>query len=342
VIRRLAALCALLLALALAGGAVAVQRALRPAAEGAAAPVLFVVPEGATLRRVARALEDAGLVRRAAAFEGLARWQGTGHALRSGEYELRASDRPAEILDAIVGGRVKMWEVAIPEGLTAVEIAARVEEAGLAGRDAFLAVVGDPASPARYRVEGPGLEGYLFPETYQLAKGLPAEEVVAALVAQFYAVWSECEPALRARGLGMRQAVTLASLVEKETGAPHERPLIAGVFLNRLRLGMRLETDPSVIYGIAGFDGNLTRAQLEDESNPYNTYRIAALPPGPIANPGAEALRAVARPAETDSLYFVSRNDGTHAFSRSYAEHVGNVRRYQLRGEVGDGQQRTP
>jgi UPF0755 protein len=341
VILRLLVLAALSGAAGLAGGALLVQHALQPAATGEAAPVYFVVPEGATLRRVARALEDAGIVRHAVAFEGLARWQGAEQALRSGEYELRASEPPAAILDTLRSGRVKMWEVAIPEGLTAVEIAGRVEAAGLAPRDAFLAVVSDPASPARYGVEGPGLEGYLFPETYQLAKGLSPEEVVGTLVAQFREVWAECEPALRERGLSMRQAVTLASIVEKETGAPHERPLIAGVFLNRLRLGMRLETDPSVIYGIPGFDGNLTRAHLEDEANPYNTYRIPALPPGPIANPGAEALRAVARPADTDSLYFVSRNDGTHAFSRSYAEHVGNVRRYQLRGEVGDGQ-RTP
>lgn len=336
-IRRLAALAAVVAVAAAAGAALAVRAGLRPAAE-AAEPVLFVVPEGATLRRVARSLEGAGLVRSAVVFEGLARWQGAGSALRSGEYELRASDPPASILDALREGRVKMWEVSIPEGLTAVEIAARVEAAGLAGGDAFLAVVNDPASPRRYGVEGPGLEGYLFPETYHLARGLPADEVVGAMLAQFHAVFAECEAAIRARGLSMREAVTLASLVEKETGATHERPLIAGVFMNRLRLGMRLETDPSVIYGIAGFDGNLTRAHLEDESNPYNTYRIPALPPGPIANPGAEALRAVAQPAATDSLYFVSRNDGTHAFSRSYAEHVGNVRRYQLRGEIGDGQ----
>jgi UPF0755 protein len=341
VIWRIAGLLALLLLAALVAGALALRSALQPAAPAGAEPVAFVVSEGATLRSVARALEDAGLVRSAPVFEGLARWQGAENALRSGEYELRASDPPAALLDTLRAGRVKMWEVSIPEGLTAVEVAARVEQAGLATRDAFLAVVNDPASPARFGVEGPGLEGYLFPETYHLAKGLAPEEVVGALVAQFRAVWSECEGALAARGLSMRQAVTLASIVEKETSAPHERPLIAGVFLNRLALGMRLETDPSVIYGIVNFDGNLTRAHLEDDSNPYNTYRIPALPPGPIANPGAEALRAVARPAATNSLYFVSRNDGTHAFSRTYAEHVGNVRRYQLRGEVGDGQ-RTP
>jgi UPF0755 protein len=337
----LAAALAWLALLAIGSGALWLRYALRPAADAPAQPVPFVVAEGSTLRRVARELEQAGIVRSARAFEGLARWQGAEDALRAGQYELHASDAPAAILDAIRSGRVKTWELAIPEGLTAVEIAGRVEAAGLAGRDAFLAVVNDPASPARYRVEGPSLEGYLFPETYQLAKGLAPEEVVGALLEQFHEVWAECEAPLRARGFSMRQAVTLASLVEKETGAPQERPLIAGVFLNRLKLGMRLETDPSVIYGIAGFDGNLTRAHLEDESNPYNTYRIPALPPGPIANPGADALRAVARPAETDSLYFVSRNDGTHAFAKSYAEHVGNVRRYQVRGEVGDGQ-RSP
>jgi UPF0755 protein len=340
VIRRLLLAAAVLAAAAAVGGALVVRSAFQPASrEGAL--VAFVVPEGASLRRVAGELARAGLVREAWAFEGLARWQGAENALRSGEYELRPSEPPQAILDALREGRVKMWEVAIPEGLGAAEIADRVAAAGLASREAFLAVVRDPASPARYRVEGPGLEGYLFPETYHLAKGLPAEEVVEALVAQFHAVWAQVEPALRARGLSMRQAVTLASLVEKETGAPEERPLIAGVFLNRLRLGMRLETDPSVIYGIADFDGNLTRAHLEDASNPYNTYRIPALPPGPIASPGAAALRAVAQPAATDALYFVSRNDGTHAFSLSYAEHVGKVRRYQIRGEVGDGQ-RSP
>jgi UPF0755 protein len=127
----------------------------------------------------------------------------------------------------------------------------------------------------------------------------------------------------------MRELVTLASIVEKETGAPDERPLIAAVFLNRIRLGMRLETDPSVIYGIADFDGNLRRVHLEDETNPYNTYRIPGLPPGPIANPGREALRAVFEPADSPYLYFVSRNDGTHVFSKSYREHARAVVHFQ-------------
>jgi UPF0755 protein len=327
-------LAAALLLLVLAGGALGalgLRRALQPAAADAK-PVLFVVPDGAGLRRVSSDLETAGLLRSARAFELLARWHGAQNELRSGEYELRASDPPLAILEAIRAGRVKMWEVAVPEGLTAVETAARVETAGLARAEEFLAVVRDPASAARYGVEGPGLEGYLFPETYHLARGLTAEEVVGAFVKQFHAVWEPLAAKAAARGLGMRQTVTLASIVEKETAVPLERPLVAAVFHNRLRLGMRLETDPTVIYGIAGFDGNLTRAHLEDESNPYNTYRIAGLPPGPIASPGAGALAATVEPAASDALFFVSRNDGTHVFSRTYREHVGQVRRYQVRG----------
>jgi UPF0755 protein len=325
-------------ALMLASGymALTLKRALEPAAI-AAEPELFVVAEGSGLRRVATDLAGAGLIRDARAFEALGRFEEAQNQLRAGEYELAATQSPAEILETIRSGRVKLWPVAVPEGLTAVEIAARVEAAGLASRDAFLAVVNDPASPARFGVEGPGLEGYLFPETYHLAHGLAAEEVVAAFLAQFKSVWEPLAASASARGLSMRQAVTLASIVEKETAVPDERPIVAAVFHNRMRIGMRLETDPTVIYGIANFDGNLTRAHLEDESNPYNTYRIPGLPPGPIANPGAGALRAAVEPGTSDALFFVSRNDGSHVFSRTYQEHVGNVQRFQVRREGSGG-----
>ena len=328
----------LFLALLLAAGYVGleVKRRLEPAAI-AAAPRLFVVEEGAGLRRVASGLEAAGLIRDARVFEALGRYEEAQNQLRAGEYELAATQTPGEILDTIVSGRIKLWPVTVPEGLTAVEIAPLVEAAGLAQADAFLAVVNDPASPDRFGVEGPGLEGYLFPETYHLAHGLTAEQVVAAFVAQFKTVWDPIAAAAEARGLTMRQAVTLASIVEKETAVPDERPVVSAVFHNRMRIGMRLETDPTVIYGIANFDGNLTRAHLEDASNPYNTYRNAGLPPGPIANPGAGALRAAALPAASEALFFVSRNDGSHVFSRTYEEHVGNVQRFQVRREVGDG-----
>jgi UPF0755 protein len=249
--------------------------------------------------------------------------------LRSGEYALSPTLSPAQILGRIVAGRVRTLEVVIPEGLTAAEIAGRLEAVGLADADAFLGAVRDPTLAAALGVEGESLEGYLFPETYQLARGLEPREIARTLVAQFLYAWRSLEPDARARGLSMRETVTLASIVEKETGAPDERPLIASVFHNRLARRLRLESDPPTIYGIRDFDGNLRRADLEDEKNPYNTYRIAALPPGPIANPGLAALRAAVQPAASDYLYFVSRNDGTHVFSRSYADHTRAVRRYQ-------------
>jgi len=306
------------------------RRALSPPGE-AGEPVAFEVRRGASLQSVSRDLERAGLVRNALAFEWLARWRNRAGELRAGEYELSRRLSAERVLATITAGNVKTHELALPEGLTAVQIADRVEAAGLAEAAAFLAAVRDPEFAASLGVEGDTLEGYLFPETYQLARGLAPRAVVRTLVEQFLVVWAEIAPAAEAGNLSMRKVVTLASIVEKETGAPSERPLIAAVFLNRLRLGMRLETDPTVIYGIPGFDGNLTRAHLEDASNPYNTYRIVGLPPGPIANPGGAALRAVVEPAETEYLYFVSRNDGTHVFSRSYREHVNAVNRYQRR-----------
>lgn len=292
-------------------------------------PTDFLVEPGVNLDRVAQDLEEAQLLRHAWAFEALARWRGVAGQLRAGEYELSPHLTTSEILDRISEGRVRTYRVAIPEGLTAEEIAQRLEAAGLARAEAFLAAVHDRELVDTLEVEGESLEGYLFPETYQLARGLAAAEIARAMVAEFRAVWTEIAPKSEALGLSMIETVTLASIIEKETGAPEERPLIAAVFHNRLRRGMRLETDPTVIYGIPNFDGNLKRTHLEDSGNPYNTYRIRGLPPGPIANPGAEALRAAVEPADANYLFFVSRNDGTHHFSRSYAEHAAAVDRFQ-------------
>jgi len=301
-------------------------------ADSNAGPQRFELPAGSTLHRVAVDLERAGLIRSRLSFEALARWRGAQGSLRAGEYELSAAWGTTRILDQIAEGRVLNVEVTLPEGLTAAEIALRLEQAGVARADAFLAVARDPAVAAELGVEGPGLEGYLFPETYRIAPGLTAKQVAKVLVDQFHRVWSELAPDAAARGLSMRDAVTLASIVEKETGAPDERPLVASVFANRLARHMRLESDPTTIYGIPNFDGNLTRAHLEDAANPWNTYRIDGLPPTPIANPGAASLRAVVHPAETDYLFFVSRNDGTHVFARSFSEHVVNVARFQKKG----------
>jgi UPF0755 protein len=296
------------------------------------APVqTFVVARGSTMADVARDLEAAGLVRSAAATELWGRLTRAADDLKAGEYELTASWPVEDILERLVRGQVKTHEVVVPEGLRASEIAARLEEAGLVDAEDFLAVVHDASFARALGVEGDSLEGYLFPETYRFQRGLPARQLARTFVEHFLEVWEEIAPLAAERGMSMREVVTLASIVEKETGAAEERPLIAAVFQNRLARGMRLETDPAVIYGIEDFDGNLRRVHLEDASNPYNTYRIRGLPPGPIASPGEDALRAVVQPAETDYLYFVSRNDGTHHFSRTYREHVNAVNRYQRR-----------
>lgn len=324
---------ALLGGVAVIAGLMWLQHSLSPVDPDAAhaRPIAFEVRPGDSLGRVAIALEAKGLIRNARVARWFAKIEALSSRLKIGEYELSAAQSTREILETLTKGRVRTHSVVIPEGQRASEIADRLVAAGLADREAFLEVVFDPELPTRLGVEGSSLEGYLFPDTYRFARGLAPERIAATMVEEFLRVYRELGPATGERLLSMHELVTLASIVEKETGVARERPLIAAVFLNRLARGMRLETDPTVIYGIEDFDGNLRRVHLRDDSNPYNTYRIRGLPPGPIASPGREAMRAVREPADTAYLYFVSRNDGTHAFSKTYAEHESAVNRFQRR-----------
>jgi UPF0755 protein len=318
-------------ALALLGAgsaAIGLRWALSPPDRNAAS-VVFTVAPGASLGAIARQLEREGLARNARAVEWLARLRGLDGSLRAGEYALSAAQSPGSILSQLASGKTISYPVVLPEGFTAAQIGARLASAGLVDEQAFARAVRDPDLIASFGIQAQSLEGYLFPETYLLAKGLAADEVVRILVSPLLAVWREIEPLATAQGLSQHAVVTLASIIEKETGLPQERELVAAVFRNRLRRGMRLESDPTVIYGIPGFDGNLRRKDLEDEGNRYNTYRIAALPPGPIASPGEASLRAVVAPAESKHLYFVARNDGSHVFSNTYVEHSRAVDRYQ-------------
>ena len=324
---------ALLGVVIVAAGWLWIQRSLAPVDEdgGRARLLAFEVEPGDSLGRVANALEAKGLIRNAKVTRWFAKAEDLSTQLKVGEYELSPAQSTIEILETLAKGRVRTHAVVIPEGQRASEIADRLAAAGLADRKAFLEVVFDPELPIRLGVEGSSLEGYLFPDTYRFARGLAPERIAEAMVEEFLRVYHDLGPATGERPLSMRELVTLASIVEKETGAAKERPLIAAVFLNRLRRGMRLETDPTVIYGIEDFDGNLRRIHLKDDSNPYNTYRIRGLPPGPIASPGRDALQAVREPADSPYLYFVSRNDGTHIFSKTYAEHEAAVDRFQRR-----------
>jgi UPF0755 protein len=330
VIRRIASYS--LAALVLVGVTVATMAAvlLEPRADGGA-EVLFEVKRGESLRVIAMRLEEHGLVRDARATTWWARLRGQAEQLHAGQYWLSPALSPAEIIDRIASGKVATWEVVVPEGLTAAEIGERFAERGIVDAREFAAAAADPALARELGIPAPSLEGYLFPETYRLPRGQTGPDVVRVLVEQFRAAWRQVEARAAERGLPMHEVVTLASIVEKETGAPNERPMIASVFANRLRLNMRLESDPTVIYGVTAFDGNLRRSDLDDAANAYNTYQHAGLPPGPISNPGLDALRAVIDPAPSKLLYFVSKNDGTHEFSETYAQHVEAVDRYQRR-----------
>jgi UPF0755 protein len=293
--------------------------------------VVWIRP-GQSFPETVSQLESAGFVKHPQLFRWIARYRGDDRHIRAGEYQLQTSMTPKEILDALVSGKTLLHKVVIPEGSTMDKIGEILESAELVSQRDFVQAASDPRLVDALGVEDPTLEGYLFPETYHFPRGVTAEEVIRNMVSGFRSVftpqWAERAQAM---GLSVHEVVTLASMVEKETGNPKERPLIAGVFLNRLKRGMRLESDPTVIYGMNDFDGNLTREDLETFT-PYNTYLIKGLPPGPIANPGRAALEAVLYPSEEPYLYFVSKNDGSHHFSRTFSEHNQMVQRYQSRG----------
>jgi UPF0755 protein len=293
------------------------------------APVRIDVEPGQTFRQTAEKLEAAGLVPSGEALVAYARLREIDRKVHYGAYEFREPMRPIDLIEKMVSGEVLVFKVTIPEGRTLREITATLGEVGLGDAEEFLALARDPAFARSVGVEADTLEGYLFPETYFFSPYARKAEILGAMVGRFRdAVGRDLAEASAASGLTPHQVVTLASIVEKETGKPDERPLIAAVFRNRLRIGMPLQADPTVIYGIENFDGNLTRRHLETPTE-YNTYQRAGLPPGPIASPGREAVRAVLAPADVPYLYFVARDDGSHEFSVTLAEHNRAVNRWQ-------------
>jgi UPF0755 protein len=306
--------------------------AVTPASPSTEEKVVLVGP-GQSVSATAESLMRHGLIQSAFKFRLLARLRGYDRRLKAGEYGLKASMTPLDILEILGRGQVKLYKVTLPEGLTLQQIGDAVEKSGLGSAADITTRASDPAFARSHGIPAASLEGYLFPDTYLFPRGVSAEAILTAMLQRFRSVFSaEWEQRAAQIGLTVHEVVTLASIIEKETGAPSERPLISSVFHNRLKKGMRLETDPTVIYGIRDFDGNLTRKHLETFT-PYNTYVIKGLPPGPIANPGKEALEAALFPAQTGYLFFVSKNNGTHHFSSSFEEHQHAVQRYQIRRE---------
>jgi len=290
--------------------------------------VVFVVKSGEPLRKIASELQEKGIINNRHFFTLWGKVLGYSKKVKSGEYRVSASMPPVHILALLAKGAVITHTVTIPEGYTMVQIGKLLEKKGIVSSREFLRVCREPEVIRKYGLNEQSLEGYLYPDSYEFSRGLSAEKVVDTMLRRFWQMVEPYRDRMKEVGMSLHEVVTLASVVEKETGLASERPLIASVFLNRLKKHMRLESDPTVIYGIKDFNGNLTRKDLARKT-PYNTYVIKGLPPGPIANPGLESIRAVLYPADTQYLYFVSKNDGSHFFSATLAQHNRAVAKYQ-------------
>lgn len=315
-------------------GMLVMQWLTSPAAQPSANPSIrtIEIPDGATFRQVSALLAKEHIVASRWSFLLLGRLTQADRRIIPGEYALHGGMAPRDILAKLMSGQVVLHPVTIPEGLTVAQIAALLDEKGLTNAKDFLTLAQDREFIFKtFQLELPNLEGYLFPDTYNFSRHAKAKEMIETMVER---LWQTFTPEWRARAadihMTLHDVLTLASVIEKETGADGEREVIASVFHNRLRKGIPLQSDPTVIYGMTSFDGNLRRRDLE-KTTPYNTYRVVGLPPGPIANPGAHAIRATLYPASTTYLYFVSKNNGTHQFSSTLAEHNLAVDRYQRR-----------
>jgi UPF0755 protein len=336
-LRWLGALLAVALAAVLALGVVAWRRleAFRAAPFGSSEDKVVEIPPGSSPRAVVRALSRAGVLA-----DDETAWRYVHYVKRdprpfkAGEYLFNGALTPDQALERVYKGEIRLYRFTVPEGLRLDEIALIVGASGLARSDEFEALGHDPEVARSLGVPFDGLEGFLFPDTYAFAKGVSARQIAEAMVRRFGEAWAAAEahrsPEVK---LGEAEAVTLASIIEKETGREEERPRISCVFHRRLERKMRLATDPTVMYATLLRTGhwskNITRADLHTP-HPYNTYLSAGLPPGPIASPGSAALEAALAPAECHDLYFVSRNDGTHVFCPDLACHEAAVREWQI------------
>lgn len=294
-------------------------------------PTLFVIHPGDGFRSITRRLVKMGIVQSPFKFRVFARLNNRDKRIKAGEYHLSPSQSPREILDKLIDGDVILYRLTVPEGYNLAQIARLVVTVGLGNEKRFLNAAHDAQLIRSLNITAPSLEGYLFPDTYHFPRAVGPDKIIRTMVRRLKAVYTpQWQEVARQKGFTLHEVLTLASIIEKETGAPQERALISSVFHNRLKKKMRLETDPTVIYGIADFNGNLTRKHLKTPG-PYNTYLNVGLPPGPIANPGAEAIKAVLFPENTRYLFFVSKKDGTHHFTKNFSAHKQAVRKYQLK-----------
>ncbi len=289
------------------------------------------IPKGTSFLQSVDNLEKAGLIKQKYLFYLLVISRNAQGHISAGEYELTTSMSPVEIISKLVKGDIKSYLVTIPEDITVREITSRLASFKLVEEKAFLSLSSDAKFLASLGIEGASAEGYLYPDTYRLDRSMSPKDIMKIMVNQF---WKMFTPEMQKRAEDLRitipQVITLASIIGKESGYKDEKPLISAVFRNRLKKGMKLQSDPTAIYDLNNFTGNITKKHLMRDA-PHNTYRITGLPPGPIANPAIDSLHAALYPAPVNYLYFVSNNDGSHQFSSSLSAHNKAVLNYQIK-----------
>lgn len=296
-------------------------------------PHTIAIPKGTSFIRIVDILDEAGLVKHRLFFYLLAFSQHAAGNIRAGEYEITNSMTPLAIIKKIVRGEIKSYLVAFPEDFTVKEFASRLASYKLVNEKTFMRLAADRDFLHSLGIEGSSLEGFLYPDTYLLDRSMETAEIIRIMVAQFRKkVTPKMQNRARELGFTLSDFVTLASMIGKESGDNDEKPLIAAVFHNRLKKGMKLQSDPTAVYDLLNISGIITKRDLQN-NNIYNTYHISGLPPGPIANPGIDSLQAALHPAVVNYLYFVSRKDGTHQFSVNFTAHSEAISRYKNRQE---------
>ncbi len=300
------------------------------------------IPRGSGYVDIVRVLQEARILRHPIVFRILVLTTATGRHLQSGEYSFPSPPSAFGVWRKLVRGDVAQYNVTIPEGSNIYDIAQILGDSDLADPEAFAEAAASREVAARLNIPGDTAEGFLYPDTYVLVRYMPVEEIIGTMVRQFRRAFTPgMEEKARNAGFSLRQIVTIASIIEKETGVPEEKPLVSAVIRKRLATGMPLQMDPTVIYGLKKFGEPLTRRDLR-KPTPYNTYVRRGLPAGPITNPGLASLRAALNPAAADSLYFVSRNDGSHVFSKTLSDHNRAVAAFRRAAAAANGEAATP
>lgn len=296
-------------------------------------PKFVEIERGESLLTVAKKLKAEGLIRSVPVFMLEAVRLGLHREIKAGEYALYPHQSPSEILEILAKGKIYLHRITIPEGATIWQIAEILEAERVCSKEEFMKLAEDPEFIKSLGLPGPTAEGYLYPDTYFFAKNTPPAKVIKTMTDRFMEVWKELEAIVPERRLSMKEVVILASIVEKEAFYEAEKPIIAGVYLNRLKKGMPLQADPTINYALKSFR-RLTYRDYVSVKSPYNTYLHNSLPPTPIGNPGKSSLLAVLKPARVPYLYFVADGSGSHIFSRTYAEHLRAIEKVRSRRNI--------